>query len=85
MKVKVDTDIIDQECFVIARSIMSDEITARKDKITGIMVDKDKKISLRMGNGQWLSADAVYTKNIDAEVLKRQQKYAPADKSPSEK
>lgn len=84
MKVKVDTEIIGRECYVISRSIMSGRIDAQPDKITGILVDTDRKVSLRLSDGKWISADAVFTENVEAEILKFRQRYATADQNAAE-
>ena len=84
MKVKVDTEIIGKECFVISRSIMSGRIDAQPSKITGILVDTDRKVSLRLSDGKWISADAVFTENVEAEILKFRQRYAAADQNAAE-
>ena len=84
MKVKVDTEIIGKECFVISRSIMSGRIDALPNKITGILVDKDKKVSVRLADGKWISADAVFTENVEAEIFKFKQRYAAAEQSAAE-
>ena len=84
MKVKVDTEIIGRECYVISRSIMSGSIGAQPSKITGILVDKDKKVSVRLADGKWISADAVFTENVEAEILKFRQRYATADQNAAE-
>ena len=84
MKVKVDTEIIGRECYVISRSIMSGRIDAQPNKITGILVDTDRKVSLRLSDGKWISADAVFTENVEAEILKFKQRYAAADQSAAE-
>lgn len=84
MKIKVDTEIIGRECYVISRSIMSDTVEAKQNKITGILVDKDKKVSVRLSDGKWMSADAVFTENVEAEILKFKQRYATADQSAAE-
>ncbi len=84
MKVKVDTEIIGRECYVISRSIMSGRIDAQPDKITGILVDTDRKVSLRLSDGKWISADAVFTENVEAEILKFRQRYAAADQNAAE-
>lgn len=85
MKVKVDTEIIGRECYVISRSIMSGSIGAQPSKITGILVDKDKKVSVRLADGKWISADAVFTENIEAEILRFEQKYAVESGNASKK
>ena len=84
MKVKVVTEIIGRECYVISRSIMSGRIDAQPDKITGILVDTDRKVSLRLSDGKWISADAVFTENVEAEILKFRQRYATADQNAAE-
>ena len=84
MKVKVVTEIIGRECYVISRSIMSGRIDAQPDKITGILVDTDRKVSLRLSDGKWISADAVFTENVEAEILKFRQRYAAADQNAAE-
>lgn len=84
MKVKVDTEIIGRECYVISRSIMSGRIDAQPNKITGILVDTDRKVSLRLSDGKWISADAVFTENVEAEILKFRQRYATADQNAAE-
>ena len=84
MKVKVDTEIIGRECYVISRSIMSGRIDAQPDKITGILVDTDRKAALRLSDGKWISADAVFTENGEAEILKFRQRYAAADQNAAE-
>ena len=84
MKVKVDTEIIGRECYVISRSIMSGRSDAQPDKITGILVDTDRKVSLRLSDGKWISADAVFTENVEAEILKFRQRYAAADQNAAE-
>ena len=84
MKVKVDTEIIGRACYVISRSIMSGRIDAQPNKITGILVDTDRNVSLRLSDGKWISADAVFTENVEAEILKFKQRYAAADQSAAE-
>ena len=84
MKVKVDTEIIGRACYVISRSIMSGRIDAQPNKITGILVDTDRKVSLRLSDGKWISEDAVFTENVEAEILKFKQRYAEADQSAAE-
>ena len=84
MKVKVDTEIIGRACYVISRSIMSGRIDAQPNKITGILVDTDRKVSLRLSDGKWISADAVFTENVEADILKFKQRYAAADQSAAE-
>ena len=84
MKVKVDTEIIGRECYVISRSIMSGRIDAQPNKITGILVDTDRKVSLRLADGKWISADAVFRENVEAEILKFRQRYATADQNAAE-
>ena len=84
MKVKVDTEIIGRACYVISRSIMSGRIDAQPNKITGILVDTDRKVSLRLSDGKWIFADAVFTENVEAEILKFKQRYAAADQRAAE-